>query len=79
MAKKYSILAKFNGETKRKYTDDLDTAIAALKPTQLHTEVYITVKAGEQKSERALSLLQARKVFNDKLDREIFINNLLLA
>ena len=78
MSKKYSVAFKFNGEVKRKYTDDIALAIEAVKPTQLHTEMYVTVKNGEQLVERRLLLPQAKRVFQDAFHREVFINNLLL-
>lgn len=77
--KQFSIVAKFNGNTYRKYTNDLNEAIQALRPDWLHTEVFMTVKKGEQESERYLNMKQAKRVFNDDTTREIFINNLLLV
>jgi len=79
MKKTYSLTAKFNGITHRKRTDDLDATIKELKPDWLHTEVYFTVKKGEQVVERYLGLVQAKKVFNNDINREVFINNLMLA
>ena len=76
--KKYSLWAKFNGVEVRRYTNDLDKTLKELKPDWMHTEMYITVKKGKVKSERALSLLQAKRMFSDDMTREIFINNLAL-
>lgn len=77
--KTYSLIAKFNGETYRKRTNDLNEAILALKPDWLHTEVFMTVKKGKVESERYLNMKQAKRVFNDDMTREIFINNLYLV
>jgi hypothetical protein len=78
MAKKYSIAFKFNGEVKRKFTDDVALALEEVKPKQLHTEMYVTVKNGKQLVERRLLLPQAKRVFSDAFHRQVFINNLLL-
>ena len=76
--KKYSVAFKFNGEVKRKFTDDVALAIEEVKPEQLHTEVYVTIKNGKQLVERRLLLTQAKRVFRDAFHRQVFINNLLL-
>lgn len=68
-----------NGETLRKRTTDLNATIASLKPSWLHTEVYVKVTKGKQKAERRLSLINAKRVFQDDFNREVFINNLLLV
>ncbi len=78
MAKKYSVAFKFNGETVNTKTDDIALAIEEVKPTQLHTEMYVTVKNGKQLVERRLLLPQAKRVFQDAFHRQVFINNLLL-
>lgn len=77
--KEYSVTAKFNGKIYRKRTNDLNETIKQLKPDWLHTEVYFTVKKGKAVSERRLSLIQAKRVFNVDVNREVFINNLLLT
>ena len=76
--KLYSVEAKFNGKTFKKRTDDLMQTIKDLKPDWLHTEVYFIVKKGDMQSERHLNLVQAKRVFSDDFNREVFINNLLL-
>lgn len=76
--KAYSLVFKFNGFTKKKFTDNLDEAIQAVKPPLLLTEMYVTAKKGDAVSERKLNLVQGRKLFNDSVFREVFINNLLL-
>ena len=76
--KKYSLQMKVNNETHTKRTDDLEEGIVSLQPDVVHTEMYMTAKAGDMVAERKLTLVQARKLFNDKVFRQIFINNLLL-
>jgi len=76
--KKYSIMFKFNGEVLNKRTDDIEQTILAVKPEQLHTEMYVTAKSKTWTAERKLSLQQAKRVFSDDLTRQVFINNLLI-
>jgi hypothetical protein len=78
-AKTYTVWAKFNGEEITVKTNDIDEAIKAMKPSWLHTEVYFTVSKGKVSSERKLALVNAKRVFSDDLEREMFINNLLLV
>jgi hypothetical protein len=78
-SKTYSLTAKINGETVRRFTDDLNQTIKDLKPDWLHTEVYITVKKGKQIAERRLTLTNAKRVFVNDINREVFINNLMLT
>lgn len=76
--KKYEVVFKFNGESVKTEADDMNDAILTVKPTQLHTEMYVTVKNGEQLVERRVLLIPARKIFQDAFHRQVFINNLLL-
>lgn len=75
----YSLTVTMNGETHKKRTTDLDATIQSLKPDWLHTEVYLTVKKGKQVAERRLSLINAKRVFQNDINRQVFINNLLLV
>lgn len=75
---KYTITANFNGKTFNTETDDVSKAIDELKPEQLLTEMYITVRGNELVSDRRLNLIQGRKLFANPEYKEIFINNLLL-
>jgi len=75
----YSLIVTMNGKTQTKRTGDLDASIAALKPAWLHTEVYVTVKKGKEKAERRLTLNNAKRVFQDHIARQVFINNLILT
>lgn len=73
-----AISFKFNGETKTKRTDNVAKAFADVRPSMLHTEMYVTIKHNKHLIERRLPLIQARKVFADSTALEIFINNLML-
>ncbi len=75
----YSLTVLMNGEKINKRTQDLDATLASLKPVWLHTEVYVIVKKGKQTVERRLTLVNAKRVFNNDVVRQVFINNLLLA
>jgi len=76
--KPYRVEMLFNGLKTLSRTDNINEAILSKKPELLYTEMYVTVKRGDDISERKLNLLQGRKLFNDENFREIFINNLLL-
>lgn len=68
----------FNGEHFESQSN-IKHAIEEVKPAQLHTEMYVTIKDGSNLIERKLNLIQGKKLFNDEMFREIFINNLLLT
>jgi hypothetical protein len=77
--KEYHLWASLNGIVVDKKVADLDSAIAALKPDWLHTDVYFKVTKGDTTSERRLLLRDAKRMFNDDFVRQVFINNLLLS
>lgn len=74
----YNLTLKFNGETFTKRPKDIKQAILSLKPEQLHTEMYVTLKNKEDVRERKLNLVQGRKLFIDENFLDIFIMNLTL-
>jgi len=74
----YTLEMKINGEVFTRTTNDLDEAIQDLKPEMVYIETYVTATKGKATSERKLNLIQSRKLFNDAMFRQIFINNLLL-
>ena len=78
-AKKYRIDFKVNGYNIRKFTDDVDATILAIAPTQVYTDMFITIKQGETITERHLMLQKTRNLFRNDFDREVFINNMLLV
>lgn len=75
---KYDIEITFNGFTFNVKTNDLFNGILSLKPDELFTESYITIKKGEAEFQKRLTLVQTRKLFNDETSLEMFINNLQL-
>lgn len=75
--KLYNLTVHLNGLVFKKRTNDLDKTIVDLKPEQLHTEVYITVKKGKDVMDRRLNLQQGRNLFNNEDFRQVFISNLL--
>ena len=77
MNKEYKIEMKFNGETFVEETEDLKKTIMSFKPEMLLTESYITITKGEAEFQRKLTLVQTRKLFNDDVALDIFINNLV--
>ena len=76
--KKYEIKMMFNGEVYTEKTDSLDKTIKGMAPEQMFSEVYVEARKGDILSERRLTAKQARKIFADPIERQIFINNLLL-
>lgn len=75
----YSITMIFNGKKFNKRNKSVNDAIMQVKPDVLLTEFYITVKKGkDNKREIRLSLRDGKKLFNNDLYREIFINNLMI-
>ena len=74
----YSLEMTFNGESIAVETDDVDSALKAMKPELLHTESYVTVRKGDFMAERRLSRVQTQRMFLDDVTRQVFVNNLLL-
>jgi hypothetical protein len=68
----------FNGETFEKRPKDVRQAILALKPAQLHTDIFVTLKKGNDVRERHLSLSQGKKLFNNEDFLDVFVLNLML-
>ena len=77
MNKEYKIEMKFNGETFNEVTEDPKKAIMSFKQEMILTESYITITKGEAEFQRKLTLVQTRKIFNDEVALDIFINNIL--
>ena len=74
----YNLTLIFNGETFNKRPKDIKKAILSLKPDWLHTEIYVTLKKGDDVRERKLNLIQGKKLFNKEDFLDVFIMNLLL-
>lgn len=75
----YSIQFLFNGLKLNKRNKSINDAILSVKPDVLLTEFYIRVRKGKD-NERfmRLSLRDGKKLFNNDVYREIFINNLMI-
>ncbi|MCK4518291.1 hypothetical protein KAT92_05945 [Candidatus Babeliales bacterium] len=76
--KKYEIKMMFNGKVHKEKTDSLDKTIKGFAPAQMFSEMYVEARKGDMLSERRVTAVQARKIFADPIERQIFINNLLL-
>jgi hypothetical protein len=77
--KDYLLEVVMNNETYSVETNDLNQALVDLKPEQLLSEVYVKVTKGEAVCERRLSLIEAKRVFQVEVNREVFVNNLLIV
>ena len=69
---------QFNGETFKKRPKDLREAILSVKPDVLHTEMYVTLKRGEDVREKRLNLREGRRLFNNSDFMDVFLMNLTL-
>lgn len=77
---KYNLTLLFNGETKKKRTENIKDTILSLKPEVLYTEVYVILSevGSKNKTERRLSLRQGKQLFNSDSFFDVFIINLLV-
>lgn len=77
----YRITIERNGETIKKRTDDIKSAILNSKPELLYTDIYVTISTGTGKEkttmERKLNLTQGKRLYSTDTVLEVFINNLL--
>lgn len=69
---------KFNGETFKKRPKDLREAILSVKPDVLHTEIYVTLKRGNDVRERKLGLREGKRLFTSVDYLDVFLMNLTL-
>jgi hypothetical protein len=74
----YSLTLIINGETIKKRNADIEKALMSAKPELVFCEMYVTATKDKRTAERRLPLIQARKLFNDDVFRQIFLNNLLI-
>lgn len=74
----YNLTLQFNGETFKKRPKDIKKAILSLKPSVLHTEMYVILKNKRDIRERKLNLREGKKLFNSEDFLDVFIMNLLL-
>ena len=77
---KYNLTMLFNGETKKKRSDDLKKAILSVKPDVVLTETYISINpvGTTHKIERRLPLKLARQLFINESFLDVFLTNLNL-
>lgn len=78
--KKYKLTISLNGKVINKQTDNIKDTLKNLSPEFLYTEAFFSIKDNKTKEviDRRLNLIQSRKLFNDDVFLDIFINNLLL-
>jgi hypothetical protein len=77
----YYLTMQFNGETyEKRPRKDIKEAILSLRPEQLHTDIFVTLKNKEDIRERHLTLTQGKKLFNETDNDfiDVFIMNLTL-
>lgn len=78
--KSFSLISKINEITHKNRTSDIKKTILGLKPEFVYTDTYFTLSSGSGKSkittERKLSLLQSKRLFNNEDVLDVFIQNL---
>lgn len=70
----YQLEITVNNQTVKKRGEDLRALFSKVKPSQVLTESYVTVKNGKNTLERRFDLVQTKKLFSDEETREIFLN-----
>lgn len=78
---RYTIKIEYNGEVKKKTTDDIKSGILSLAPKEaVYTEAFFSInKVGSKdRVERMLNLKQARQLFNSENFLDAFLGNLQL-
>ena len=76
--KKYHLKLFINGKIFEAETDDIDKALYDLKPDKVVVPMFVEIRAGDRLIERRVTAIKARQIFNEKIERQIFIQNLLL-
>lgn len=74
---KYDLSVSMNGEVFDYKTDNIKKELQKFKPEQVFTEVYITIVKGIGNFTRRFTLPNAKKLFRDEQQLDIFLNNLL--
>jgi hypothetical protein len=78
---KYNISLEYNGEIKKKRTENVREGILSLAPKEaVYTEAFFTIQrvGKKDKVERMLNLRQARQLFNNENFLDAFLGNLQL-
>lgn len=73
----YEVTAIINGQEIKASGDNLTELMYSIKPSQVLIESYITVKKGGLESTRNMSLYQTRRLFNDPVVMEVFVNTII--
>lgn len=73
----YKVEIAMNGITFIKKGVDLDKTIMKLKPEIVLTSSFVTITYKGRVFERTLNLVDSKRLFDDDVFREIFINNLI--
>lgn len=74
----YKLTMQFNDNEHIVETNDLDSAIFALKPTMLKTRIIIKVEKDGKKYESALPAFIGKQLMRNNLYRRVFLNRLIL-
>lgn len=74
----YKIRVSFNMRHFECETDDLKSAILSLKPSELLTEMYITITKGGNEFEQRLDKVTGNKLFRDQEFLDIYLNKIML-
>ncbi len=70
----YHLIMQFNNAKSECFTNNLKISILSYKPTQVLTEGFITIKKGSAEYIKKLTLIQARQLFQDNQQLEIFLS-----
>ena len=71
----YKLTVCVGGNTFTTQTDDLKSAILALKPEKIVNRVLVTIEKGGKKFERNLFVFKARMIFYNPLACQFFVKN----
>lgn len=75
--KKYKIALSVNNEMFESETDNVKEALQEFKPSDFHTEVFLSITQGMSNFTRKLALPKAKKIFGDGEQLDVFLTNLL--
>lgn len=70
----YHLIMEFNNKKYECYTNNLKIGILSLKPHEVLTEMFITIKKGSAEFIKKLTLIQARQLLNDNQNLDIFLD-----
>lgn len=70
----YQVTVSMNNEALECETEDLKQVFLEFKPSDVHTEAYITIVKDGSDFTKKLSLTDAKKLFGDEQQLDIFLN-----